>query len=203
MKHVKMLGLAVLAATASAAFWGASMASATVLCTEEKSPCPTEKKLSEKIDRFITATQSGSGVLEETGSSGTLVTCTGSEVRAAVSKPGGPTETTVLNITSLTWSGCSGTVDTVAVGTLEVHRIAGTSNGTLTSSGTEVTAVFLGVSCLYRGADLGTLTGGSPATMDINAEVERSGGSFLCPTQARLTASYNITEPKPLYVESE
>lgn len=96
----------------------------------------------------------------------------------------------------LTWSGCTTTVDTLAPGALEVHHIAGTDNGTLTSSGTEVTIKFLGVSCLFKtsATDIGTLTGGNPATFDISGTIPSPTGGF-CPASGNWSGAYKVTTP--------
>jgi hypothetical protein len=102
----------------------------------------------------------------------------------------------------LSWSGCTSTVDTVATGALEVHHIEGTDNGTVTSSGTQVTVLILGKTCTFKVTDLGTLTGGASPVLHINATVDLVAGGFICPEHITWTATYNITEPQPLYVET-
>jgi hypothetical protein len=94
-------------------------------------------------------------------------------------------------------------------GTFEIHWITESTNGTVTSSGTEVTTIckVLGIPihCTYvtSNTDLGTLTGGSPAKLSIsNAEipvdVENSDG--ICPEEAKWTATYEVASPESLFV---
>ena len=94
-------------------------------------------------------------------------------------------------------------MDVLSLGTLEVHHIATTDNGTVVSKEAKVT-VILGVSCVYgsgAGTNIGVLKGGSTATIDINAVVNKVEGSFACPSTAVWEAKYLITEPDSLYVE--
>jgi hypothetical protein len=103
-------------------------------------------------------------------------------------------------------------VKTIKGGTLEVHWIEKdaeghpTHNGTVTSKEAEVTVNIGGISCTYgsqTGTDIGTLTGGSPAKIDINAVVNKVAGGFACPSTAIWEANYTVTEPKSLYVLKE
>ena len=203
MKYVKMLGLAAVAAMALMAFLGANSASATVLCTKTETPCAAANKISPSNDPEMVATLTGSAVLEEDPGTNVIATCSASEMVANSTKAGSKTETAAGSISKLTWGGCSTTVDNVALGSLEIHHIAGTDHGTVTSVGTEVTLNLFGVSCTLKGTDLGTLTGGASPVMDITATVDKTAGGFLCPEHANWTATYNITKPKPLYVEPE
>jgi hypothetical protein len=217
MKYLKMLGLAAVAAMALMAFLGASSASATVLCTATETPCtgthlitPTNDKwLHAVLEKLNPEEPSAAAYLLSTSGAGSttaepLVKCTESTVTAESEETGDATHTAKGLVTSLTFGGCEGTtVDVLAAGTLEVHHIANTDNGTVTSKNAEVT-VNIGVSCTYgsgAGTDIGTLTGGPMATMDISAVVNKVAGSFLCPSTAIWEAKYTVTEPEPLYVE--
>ena len=66
----------------------------------------------------------------------------------------------------------------------EVHWVGG-YNGTFTKSGVTVTLTHTttGVKCTYTSydnLDIGTITGGNPATLHIAVSVPRHGGSLLC-----------------------
>jgi hypothetical protein len=87
------------------------------------------------------------------------------------------------------------------LGGLEIHSSAGTSNGTLTAnkeiSWTFNTALF--GSCVYgwrAGDDIGTITEGKPATLDVNTTIfKRSGSNLFCPETGNLVGSFTLTEP--------
>jgi hypothetical protein len=91
------------------------------------------------------------------------------------------------NLSSLSFTGCTNnwTVTINAAGSLEAHWISG-HNGTLTSNGTTLTAIrhtiFGTIECRYAtsNTDIGTLTGGNPATFHIEAKIPVHGGSGLC-----------------------
>jgi hypothetical protein len=199
MKYIKMLGLAVVAAAAVMAFIGAGTASATVLCKTATNPC-TEKH----GDVTIHGTLVGSATLES--GSEVLDTCTASMIHGKVEQTGSATSTVSGKISELTWGSCTNPTTTVTLGSLEIHHIAGTNNGTLTAIGTEVTVSgIFGVSCTYgagTGLDLGTVKGGSPSIITISTKVKKTAGSFVCPSEPTWTAEYKVTEPSPLFVSA-
>jgi hypothetical protein len=215
MKYVKMLGLATVAAAALMAFVGASSASATVLCTTNPVAVPTgttcPANQAEPAGTEIHAVSEGNLVLT-TGSEFTEITCKKGTVKGKTSNEGSATETVKGAAETITWEECSTpngacTVTTVKPGTLEVHWIEGTHNGTLTSTGAEITSncasIFGNIHCIYKAEneDLGTITGGNPATADFESTpVNIIATSGLCPSGPKWDAKYEITTPKPLYI---
>jgi hypothetical protein len=217
MKYVKMLSLAAVAAAALMAFVGASTASATVLCktpgtgTPTGTTCPANQAYPAGTE--IHAVSEGNLVLT-TGSEFTEITCKKSTIKGLTSNEGSATETVKVtgSASTITWEECSTpnggcTVTTVKPGTLEVHWIEGTHNGTLTSTGAEITSncasIFGNIHCIYQAAneDLGTVTGGAPATADFESTpVNIVSTSGLCPSGPKWDAKYQITSPNPLYV---
>jgi hypothetical protein len=202
MKYVKMLGLVAAAAMALMAF-GAGTASATTLT----SPTGTVYK------GEIVGSVEGTVTLKDEG---LTVTCTTGVVRAALNAQS-DAATVTAQVLTLTFgtprvvggneeeSQCengNAKINVLKTGTLEIHSIAGTENGILTSSGAEVTVEKFGVHCIYstNNTDLGTLTGGKTATMDINAKLNRVPTSFLCVEHATWEGSYLVTTPDELYV---
>src|SRR5262249_9950696 len=142
----------------------------------------------------------------------TEITCKKGTVAGKTENEGGVTEAVKGKVEKLTWEECatpngSCTVSTVKPGALEVEWIEGTHNGTLGSTGAEITSechsIFGFIHCLYQPAnrDIGTLTGGNPATSDTEKtpiNIVKTNG--LCPSGPTLDAKYEITSPKPLYV---
>jgi len=101
---------------------------------------------------------------------------------------------------------CTQQAETAEGGELEVHQIAGTHNGTVTAKGFKVTTVIAGVSCTFgagTGIDLGTLTGGAPAVLDMNAVVNKVAGSFLCPADEVWEGTLQLTNHTAAYVVAE
>jgi hypothetical protein len=88
-------------------------------------------------------------------------------------------------------------------GTLSVTWTSG-YNGTVTWSGAEIEKTnAIGVTCIYttNNTHLGTLIGGSSATLAINSvTIFRTGGSFFCGTHDFWTGAYQTTGP--LYIEA-
>jgi hypothetical protein len=206
MKHVMMPGLAAVAATVLLALGGIGSASATVLCKTTpalgsacESPYPSSTVLDLSLEEASTRETLEGTVLDE---------CTGSTIKGTTSNKGSATETVSDRASELTWTGCTRETKTTMLGTLEIHNIPGTHNGTLTGSGFEVTlnGIF-NTSCIWgtgTALDLGTLKASTstttPATILINAEVPRTVSNFLCPSKTRWTAAYKVAEPVPLYV---
>jgi hypothetical protein len=199
MKSIKTLGAAAMAGIALTAIIAAGTAQATVLGSGETLLT---------AGTTITATLSGSATLTTT--EGTVLdTCTGGEVKGKTTNAGGAAETVkgTVEKTGLTWTRCTEPTSTLAGGSLEIHHITGTTNGTLTGSGFEVTVnTTIFGSCIFTlgaGTTLGTLTGSTSgnATMDINAVATRKSG--LCPSSAKWVGTYTVTGPSPLKVEGQ
>lgn len=199
MKHVKMLGLAAVAAMAFMAFLGASSASATVLCSTTVEPCPSGQSWPVGTEIEFSLVPGSSASLNSTAGE-TIDTCTGSKVGGKIENAGSSTATVSGKIATLDWESCKFPTTTTVTGKLEIHKITGTSNGTVTGIGQVVTinTVLFGT-CTYgtgTGTDLGTLTEGNPAHFDANAIVNRESGSgFACPETAKWVAEYVVTKP--------
>ena len=190
MKHLKMLGLAAVAAMALTAFTAGS-ASATTL---------EIGGVTQNTSVTIAASlKSGTSALLKDTFGFSINTCTSSTVTGATASPfSGATDTGP--VTTLDFASC--TRELVIVdkpGTLHIAFTKET-NGTLTSSGAEVTTPSpLGIlNCKTgEGTHLGTLTGvaSGHATLDINAVL-------LCGISVRWEATYTVTNPTGLGVEN-
>ena len=195
MKYVKMLGLAAVAAMALMAFVGAGSASATVLCKTTTTPCGGGH-----LAKGTPITAHSTHV--ELRSTGGLFqsTCKKSTVSGPTTTTGSSTETVKGSVAKadLTWGECSEPVETIEGGTLEIHHIAGTHNGTLTASGFKVKVTIGGIACYYgagAATDLGIVTGEPSPTLHINAVVNELTPSFFCPDDAVWTGGYVSTTP--------
>jgi hypothetical protein len=110
-------------------------------------------------------------------------------------------------ISAMTLGTCSDTTVIIARGSLEISHIVGTTNGTLTSKGLEVTiqSTSFGISCVAKtgagGTSIGTVTGAkaanAKATIDINAVI-----SFGICGSSVWTGSYTMEEPVGLTIEA-
>jgi hypothetical protein len=196
MKYIKMLGLAAMAAMALMAFVGAGTASATTL-EDSKGVHPTT----------ISASLLGSATLESTTGSPPTVfeTCTTGTVHGNPST--GSATTTVTGVATIASGGCTATTHVLGGGDLEIHHITGTSNGTVTGNTFEVTKSMFGASCVYglsktdAMVHLGTLIGSyTTPLMEVNTILPLRAGSFLCPSETRWTATYEVTTPSGLTV---
>jgi len=202
MKPLKTFGLVAVVATALMAFAGTGTASATVLCGNSSGTSKCTEAYAEGTE--IQAVNEGTTTLTTSFKN---IECSESTVAGKVTNPGGKSTAVSGNVETLTFGSCNCTVTVLKKGTLSVSQIAGTDNGTLSSSGAEVTAscstIFGTVHCIYSTSetDLGTLTGGNPAKMDISsANIPRLTTSALCDETANWDATYKITGPTPLYV---
>ncbi len=198
---MKILKLAALAAITAAAFASVvTTASATTINNSE-------------------GTILGSGTTIVSEAEGTTILhppigdieCSASKVEGKTSNEGSATETVKGGIETLTFAGCNATVTVLKKGELEIHTKTEDpdNNGTLTSTGAEVTVEFKGFHCIFstNATDIGTLTGskttGGNATLDIEATIPRTGGrsGAFCGSPAQWTGSYKVTNPSTLNVD--
>jgi hypothetical protein len=190
MKHLKMLGIAAIAALGLLVFVGAGTASAATLFTSSNKISPYG------AGTTISATlATGTSAALKSGST-TIATCTSSRVHGTTSNETGAT--VQGNIQELEFSSCSQTTHVLANGSLSID-----GEGNVVGVGQRVTLGIFGTSCTYgtgEGVTLGILTGGSPAVLKINALIPRTAGGFLCPSVGTWTAEYVITSPHSLYV---
>jgi len=109
-------------------------------------------------------------------------------------------------ISTLTFTGCTNSwhVTVNAPGTLSVKANGVNHGGALTSNGANVTTTRFGVTCNYETSNtaIGTVTGGSPATLHIEASIPiAAGSSFLCGSgNAKWEGAYVTTSA--LYVNA-
>jgi hypothetical protein len=181
----------------------AAPASATVLCYsgESTSSCSEPYEAGTEINMSL-----ASGTKTKLKTEVQTVECSKSTLSATSENGGSETETVKAPVGALTFEECNCEVKTLKAGTLEVHSISGTTNGTVTETGAEVTVscntIFGNVHCLYatENTDLGTLTGGTPASLDLNASIPRLTTSFLCAAKGTWEGTYAVTNPDHLYV---
>jgi hypothetical protein len=197
MRSIKTLALAAVAAGALTAFIGAGTASASVLCSTTTDPC-TSPWAKQSLDFSIAP--GGTATLKEPGAGGEVLdTCSGSTVEGTVTN-GTATVTAqaLVKKEGQNWLECTKPTATIAGGTLEIHKIAGTSNGTVTGSGFKVTVLVFGfIDCEYQvgeGTDIGSITEGKPAVFTAAAVTVKTKG-FGCPEEAEWSATYTMTAP--------
>ena len=204
MKYLKMLCLAAVVAVAAIALAGVGSASATVLCKTTTTPCNSPYG----NGTTIVASLTGSIFLEWPGEEEPFpwTTCTQTKIKAGIKASGGATSTVLAPVEEQTFGGCTGgPAVALEKGSLEIHHISGTDNGTVTRLSFTLTnyLLFFG-SCNYGTAtatDMGTLVGGESPTIKVNEVVTRRSGSAGCPPEMRWTGEFKVTEPTPLYVE--
>lgn len=196
MKTLKMLGIAALVAS-GLVIAGAGTAQATTVFTDSAKtidyPSGTE------ID-WSQAQAWDTRLLAFNGT--TLVTCTGSTIRGVTDATTAPSLSTPIS--QFAWSGCSQTIHTIANGSLRYAFTSG-SSGQVTGSGSSWTIVTSGVSCTYgtgEGTKLGTVTGGTPAVMEIDATLTKLSGGLLCYSTVNWKTKDVLTAPHALYVGS-
>src|SRR5215467_14518633 len=191
MKHVKTLALAAVAAGALMAFVGAGTASATVICSTTADPC-TSPWANQTMDLSLI----GSSVLKEPGPEGeTLNTCNSGTIKGTMTNgTSTATASVAVKAENLTWGGCTSTSTAVTGPSLEVHKIAGTSNGTVTASGLQFTVFVAGLlTCIFEtgeGSHLGTLTEGKAAVLHVEARL--TGIGIGCPAEVEWSATYLV-----------
>lgn len=193
--------------------WGGSgSASATVLCKQQTAPCGGQNYANGiEIAAFLkTGTKAVfKTVIWQTVECGTGV------IRGKIAAAGGATSTVTVNIERLEFESCtcaSGTrtasVNAITFGTLELHSIAGSWNGTVTGSGQNLTfgCEFL-TSCQFgttaAAKDLGTLFAGEPGSLVLAGSVPRIAGDgtvAACGETMEWNAQFEVTQPNKFWV---
>jgi len=175
MKYVKILGLLAVAAAALMAFAG--IASATTVTS------PTGTVI---LDTTAIHAVNTGGAHVKLSNPIANIECQ-STVEGEISKQGAGV-TAEGGISVLDFTSCTNSwhVTTVSPGTLIAHwtGTGGVYNGTVTSNGAKVRTTRLGVVCVYvtSATPIGTLTGGTPATLAISASIpiNEAESSALC-----------------------
>jgi hypothetical protein len=221
MKHLKIVGIAAVAAMAFMAVIGAGTASAanTTLCKVEESPCKAENHYA--IGTAISSTSSNATLTSNLGS----VVCTKSSVGGKTTTTGSSKTDVEGKIESLSFTGCElttpffGTKHACTVTSINTPYKAvitnnGGTKGTLTVSsggtgdpGAKVDCGQSVLRCQFTAKSLVLDALSTTATMAamITAEAEPlertvyEGG--ICPSESKWDATYEVTAPKPLYIE--
>jgi hypothetical protein len=171
MKYWKTLGVAALAAVTCVLAVAAS-ASATTVTGPSGETTPTFHIVHE-------------GTHMEMHNAIVNIQCNLTLVGTVSSHGSGVTANAALSTFQLTNCTNEWVFDVNSLGSLEIHyKDAGIGHGigTVTWTGARLTSTRAGLSCIYetKATPIGTLTGGSPATLAISANIPRVGGSFLC-----------------------
>jgi len=205
MKYLKLLVMAAVAVAASLVVAGAGTAAAeTILCTEAALPCPIAK--ADGVGTEVKASLV-SGTSSKITTSYKTIECGKSSLTAKVTSAG---EKIGASVEGLSFEECNCEVKVLGKGTLELEHVAATTSATAKSTGTEITtecsSVFGKIHCIYKteATDLGTLEGGNAAKLKISeANVPRLATSAFCAEKALWEAEYEVSSPKPLFVEPE
>lgn len=208
MKSLKMLGLVVAAAAALTASLGVGSASATVLCEEFAIPCPAGKIYA--VGQTVGAALAPKGVSTFRNTEGVaLNSCSSSVFAGTTANEGKKGERVKGGISTFDFAGCSNATAVLENGSFEIEYVPGenATRANLTFKGTKFTITPFGAfDCVYgaaTGTFIGTMTGGEPGVIHVNATFFKLGGSFLCPTDVTWEAPYEITAPYPVYFKEE
>jgi hypothetical protein len=195
MKHVKMLGLLVMATASLMAFAGNASAAPTLT-----SPAGTEY-----TGTFHAQLVKGTTFLVKAGVENTCTIATihlvfsfnTSEEAEGALTGGTPPQ-------GLSFGGCTQDTKTITAGSLTINDA-----GEVFSKGSrvEVKVTGLGITCFY-GAEtgsvkLGTFTGGTPAKIDVSTTtVQRETGSntTFCALNATWTGTFEVDTPATLLI---
>lgn len=205
MRYLKILSLVAVSAAAM------SVLAATASADRATSPANTE------YTSTITAKSEGAVTLHTVYQNPAESTiCNKSNFEGAITADGpGKAISVPLNI--LKFEECEDEVKILKKGTLTINDLGGGPNGTVTSTGLELTMVlptiFGNLHCIYttNNTDIGTLTGskttGKTATIHVDSElIPMTGGlsGALCNANkgAELTGNYEITGPDYLDIDN-
>ena len=201
MRRIALLPTISALAICAGALFGASSASATVLCKTATDPCISSYAKGTVIEASLkSGTKSKLNV-------GFEFECEEGAIKAEVTNPG--PETVSGSVSSFSFGKCSGSgepsIEVLKNGTFSIGSPSG-GNGALTLEGFEFKVSVMGVECIFGGSGSASLSGGEMAAFKVSASLPKKGGSkgeFLCKEQAEWSAEYTVTAPEPLYVESK
>ncbi|HKF83854.1 MAG TPA: hypothetical protein VKB23_12950 [Solirubrobacterales bacterium] len=203
MKYLKMLTVAAIAAAALTAVAGAGSASATVLCKTLTNPCGSSYPTGTEY-HANTVVNNYSLIEWKIGEAEFTEICTKQALAGSSENLGGAAETVRIKLKELTWVECVNEESTLKLPQLEVHYTK-EGNGTLVGKGGEFKlreGVFPFSFCTYTlGTEtkIGTLTGGSEALWEVNAELKRVAGS-CGPATKTWKGRFKFDKPTPLYM---
>lgn len=169
MRYLKVLGLAAAAVAALMGFAGGAGATSVTSTTGGAAATPTIHAVSEGHTKL----QNPIAIIECASTLEGKVETHGAGIPAAG------------NLTNFTLGPCTNNwhKTSVNLGSIQIHWTSG-HNGTLTSTGVKVDATRLGITCVYgtNNTQLGTVTGGNPATVHINTKLPifEAESSALC-----------------------
>lgn len=159
MKNLKILGLAALISAALMALAGSASATTVTTTTGGAAATPTIHLVNENGHvKFANPIAN--------------IECSSTFEGNVVSHGAGAT--VKVNITSFLLTGCTNAwhYTTITAGSFEIHWTSG-HNGTVTWTGAKFDSTRLGVTCVYQtnNTPIGTLTGGNPATLKLEASI--------------------------------
>jgi hypothetical protein len=207
MKHLKLLGLVVVASAALMAFVGASTASAGILCKNYSEPCNSILKKGETLSSQLAAKKKA-----RINITFAVVECNKSTLAGKVAKQGAKGEVPEVTVETLSFTECNCEVFVLKDGTYYVSTIPETGNGMAIGTGqefvTQCNTIFGKLKCTWvtNNTPLGEVEGGSPALIDVfNADplLNEAASNPLCEEEAFWYGEYEITNPNALFVVSE
>jgi hypothetical protein len=170
MKNLKILGLTAVIGAALMALAGSASATTVTTTTGGAAATPTIHMVNEGGHlKFANAIAN----IECSSTYEGTVTSHGSGVTAEV------------GLTNFSLTGCTNSwhITTITPGSLIIHWTSG-YNGTVTWTGAKWDSTRFGITCVYQtnNTSIGTLTGGNPATLKLEASIPISAGesSGLC-----------------------
>jgi len=199
--------LAAIAVLACSALLGVGPASATVLCKSSPSThaCPTSD-LYGKGTSLSSHVKSGTSIIFTIGAGETYISCSEGTVSGTISNPGSTTTSTEFSEVAYKFSSCNRSMATVKKGLGAVTWTTGTHNGSVAQANNEISWNIGGVNCYYTIGTSGfspmEIQGGASATLQYSkTAVVKTAGSFVCPNEMKMTATFSVETPAPLYVE--
>jgi hypothetical protein len=166
---------------------GSASASATVLCKENKSPCPVASiypvgtKLTASLKAGTEATLTAPFV---------EIRCAKSEVEPILTGAGGAGKLVQWQFNTMNFGACNVPVNVLANGIATASLLPGTTNATVSMLENKAKAKMAGVECTYE-FTTERLEGGAPAKLVAN-EARARLVAGPCPEEAKYNATYEF-----------
>jgi len=199
MKHLIAVGLCALISACSLP----PIASATEYYSGTET-LPMFSSITTQVDagQSVVFTETGGGI---------YATCAVSAIKGQIYQ-GSATSTVTMPVSSVSFGNCTSSVTAKGSGTIEIHHLSGTANGTMTTSeefqiALHIPPPFSG-ECLYGskvGSDLGKVTGATGAAthgiIDLTGVLSLISG-FPCVGDIVWSGTYTIALPHKLNVRA-